>query len=329
MSYEGVMQVIPGQTAGEDLTAGRYLFCKKTAAGILKQATAGGICVGVLLDNAQSGDAASPVFAGVAKVIAGESLSIGAQVMSNSSGKAVAAASGATAASVESDDGPFVFAAADTLVLDIDNGGNETCTFDAAAGYQIDTTSYAVTDQDGLTCIITIDGGTAQTVTFSGAHTTAAKIIESINAQITGGSALASTTHVKVVSDTKGTGSSVSVAAGTGDLTWNAAVAGTGDVADISAVTAAEIKTVVEADTTGATVTVNADGSVTISSDTTGTSSEVDVKSGNCVAIMGLTVGAETGTASTAVAQGLVLEAAGGPNEVIPILLNLNQPVGA
>lgn len=328
MAYNGIMSVVPGQQAGEDLTAGQFYFMKKTAAGIVKNTTAGGVCVGVLLDNTQNGDAASVVSAGIAKVITGVSLSIGDQVMSSTTGKAILAAPTATAASVESNDGPFVFAPGDTLVLNIDNNGNETVTFAAAAGTQTDTTSYPVADQDGLTSVITIDGGTAQTVTFSGAHTTAAHIAASLNAALVGASVAVSGGHVKITSDKKGTGSTVSAAAGTGALTWAAAVGGTGDVANIAMVTAAEVKTVVEADTTGATVTVNADQSVTISSNTTGTASEVDVVSGNCVLKMGLTVAVENGTASTAVSQGVVLEASGGPNEVIPILLGLNVTVG-
>lgn len=328
MSYNGVMSVIPGQAAGEDLTAGQYLFMKKTSAGIVKNATAGGPCCGVLLDNTESGDAASVVFAGVAKVYAGASVAVGAQVMSNSAGKAITASTNATAASVESTDGPFVLAAGDTIVIDVDNVGNATATFDAAAGSETDTTSYPVADQDGLTEVFTIDGGTAQTVTFTGAHTTALQIAASINTQLVGASASGASGQVVVTSDTMGTGSSVAIGTGTCALTWAAATAGTGDAVNIAAVTAAEVKTVIDADTT-ATVTVNADGSFTIVSPTTGASSEIDIKSGLAVTKFGLTVSVETGTATSAVAQGYALEASGGPNEVIPILMNLNVGLGA
>jgi hypothetical protein len=324
MTYQGNLQVVPGQVAGEDLSSGIFKFVKKTTDGIVVAATAGERAIGVLLDNADSGYSCSPVYAGVAKVKAGASIAVGAKVMVGSNGVAVTHSGNATAASVESADGPFEFAAGDTLVLNIDAGGNETCTFAAAAGTQTDTTSYPVTDQDGLTSVITIDGGDAQTVTFSGAHTTAAQIAASLNIGLVGASAAVVGGQVKITSDSKGTGSTVSAAAGTGGLTWAAAVAGTGDAVDISAVTAAEVKTVVEADTTGATVTVNADGSVTITSDTTGTSSSVQVVSGNCVAKMGLTAETVTGTAANSVSQGTALEAAGGPNEIIPVLLSLN-----
>jgi hypothetical protein len=81
------------------------------------------------------------------------------------------------------------------------------------------------------------------------------------------------------------------------DLVWNSAVAGTGDVADINAVTAAEVETVIEADTT-ATVTVNGNGTFTILSPTTGASSELDFISGNALTPLGLSVETITGAAA-------------------------------
>lgn len=97
-----------------------------------------------------------------------------------------------------------------------------------------DTTSYPVTDQDGLTSIITIvDGGVgsaagAQTVTFSGAHTTAAAIAASMNAQLVGCSVAVVGGQVKITTDATGAGVTIAAAAGTGNLTWGTPVAGTG-----------------------------------------------------------------------------------------------------
>jgi hypothetical protein len=97
-----------------------------------------------------------------------------------------------------------------------------------------DTTTYPVTDQDGLTSIITIvDGGVgsaagAQTVTFSGAHTTAAQIAASMNAQLVGCSVAVVGGQVKITTDVTGAGVTIAAAAGTGNLTWDTPVAGTG-----------------------------------------------------------------------------------------------------
>ena len=118
-------------------------------------------------------------------------------------------------------------------------------------------------NQEGLTSIITLSGGlfdgVAQTVTFtatSGFVTELSQIVEQMNAQLDGCSVDASGGQVRVTHDGKGTGMDVAAAAGTGGLTWDASTAGTGDVVDIDAVTAAEVKTIVEADTTDLTVTV-------------------------------------------------------------------------
>ena len=95
-----------------------------------------------------------------------------------------------------------------------------------------DTTTYAVTDQDGLTSVITIVGDAsntgAQTVTFSGATTTALQVAAQINDQTTGLSAVVTTGQVVLTTDKVGAGVTISAAAGTGGLTWDTPTAGTG-----------------------------------------------------------------------------------------------------
>lgn len=101
-----------------------------------------------------------------------------------------------------------------------------------------DTTTYAVTDQDGLTSIVTLtDGsgeawdGVAQTVTFSGATTTALQVAAQMNDQLAGCSVVVTGGQVVITSDLTGSGITLAVAAGTGDLTWDTPVAGTGQSA--------------------------------------------------------------------------------------------------
>ena len=107
---------------------------------------------------------------------------------------------------------------------------DETLTFGAlVAGSITDTTTYAVTDQDGLTEKFSIDGGATQTVTFAGATTTALQVAAQINDGLVGASATVTGGQVVVTSDLTGDQSSVAiVAGGTGGLTWDTAVAGTG-----------------------------------------------------------------------------------------------------
>lgn len=99
-----------------------------------------------------------------------------------------------------------------------------------------DTTTYAVTDQDTKTEKVTItDGsggtwdGVEQTVTFAGAHTTAAAIAASMNDQLDGCSVAVVGGQVKITTDATGKSVTVAIGTGTADLTWDTPVAGTGE----------------------------------------------------------------------------------------------------
>lgn len=325
MAHEGNLQIVPGLTAGADLSSDQFKFGKISAGGVVLASVSGEPVDGVIQDKpAVAGRAVSLAYSGVTKVVAGAAVAKGARIQPNALGLAITGAAAPTAATKTGGIGPYVMAAADTLVVDVDNVGDATATWDAAAGYVEDTTTtYPCADQDGLTVICAIDGGAAQTVTFAGATTTLALILSQMNAQLIGASAVDNGSgQPRIVSDTKGTGSTVSDPTGTSLFTSasDAPVVGTGDAVNIAAVTATEVKTVVEADTT-AKVTVNADGSVTITSPTTGATSELDFKSGNALAILGLSVEVLYGAASGTHFAGKALEAATAPNDVISALL--------
>lgn len=95
-----------------------------------------------------------------------------------------------------------------------------------------DTTTYPVTDQDGLTFTVTITGDPdntgLQTVTFSGETTTAAGVAAQANAQLKGCSVAVVGTDVKITTDAVGSDISIATGAGTGAITWGSAVDGTG-----------------------------------------------------------------------------------------------------
>ncbi len=215
---------------------------------------------------------------------------------------------GAEAAEKVTTAAPFVLDAGDDIDLDVDNAGVAAATFAAAAGSVVDTTTYAVPDQDGLTVGFKVNGGVTQIITFSGVTTTRDSVRTQINAGLVGARAVDTGAQFEVISDTQGTGSSIEVVAGTSALTFAAATAGTGDVADIKAVTIAEFKLVVENDTT-AEVTDNGDGTATISSPTAGATSELDFQSGTALIALGLSVEVITGTAAGATFSTLKMEA--------------------
>jgi hypothetical protein len=324
MAYEGALQTLPGMIAAGDLSADQFKFMNIGASGAARNTVNGGFVDGVLQnDPSAAGRAATVAVGGVSKVVAGAAVAAGAKVMSDATGRAVTAASVATSATKTANAETYNFNPGDTMVIDVDNVGNATATFDAAAATITDTTTYAVTDQDTKTMTVTLTGGPydaiVQTVTFSGATTTAAAVAAGINAQVVGCSAAVVGGQVKLTHDNFGTDMDIATGAGTGDLTWAASVAGTGDVGNIDAVTATEFKTVVEADTT-ATVAV-ATGVPTISSPTTGITSELDFKSGNVLAKMGLSVEVITGSASDTMVRGKALEAASAAGDIITMSL--------
>jgi hypothetical protein len=326
MGFEADLKIIPGQTASGDLSAHQFKFVNVGASGVELAAVNGAQCDGVLQDKpSAAGRAASVAYMGTTKVKAGAVITKGQKLMSNALGLAVPATATtvSTAATKTASAATYNLNPADTIVLDVDNVGNATATWDAAAATITDTTAYAVADQDGLTMTITITGGeysgVVQTVTFVGATTTAALVASGINAQARGVQAAVVGGQVVLTTDGAGTGFAIATGAGTGALTWAAAVAGTGDAADINAVTAAELKTVIEADTT-ATVTITGTAPV-IDSPTTGTTSELDFISGNALTPMGLSVETIVGTSTAAQFRGKALEAASASGELIAMTL--------
>ena len=214
----------------------------------------------------------------------------------------VGASTGPTAAYKTGAVGPYGLTPSAHFDLDIDNAGSLPVTFTATAGYLVDTTGYACADLNGRTTILAIDGAN-QTITFSGVTTSAASVINQINAQIVGAYAVLSVANVKIVSDTKGLASSVAhVAGGTADailVFGGPAVAGGGNVQDITAVTADEVKTITNLVWAASTV-ANLDGSFTITSPSTGVvTSELDFSS--AITALGLAVEVIHGTAGTSV----------------------------
>ncbi len=202
--------------------------------------------------------------------------------------------------------GPYVFVPADTLVIDVDGGGDVTATFDAAAAAVTGSNTETFALADGQTLIFAVDGGAPQTATFNTAEfadigaATADEVAAVINAEITGIQATESGGAVVITSDKKGTGASIGALSGTASaaLGFSSGASGTGDVADIGAVTVAEIKTLVEADIPGLTVN-DVGGAVQIVSDTTGPSSTITV---NATSTADTKIGVDNATHSGAAA---------------------------
>jgi hypothetical protein len=93
MAYEEKIQLVSLEANG-DQSANQYKFMLLGASGIALNTVAGGPCVGVLQNKPAAGEVGAVAVGGVAKVLAGGVITRGANVQSNASGVAIAAASG-------------------------------------------------------------------------------------------------------------------------------------------------------------------------------------------------------------------------------------------
>lgn len=203
-------------------------------------------------------------------------------------------ASGApTQGLIQSNVQPFDLEPGDTLDIKIDGGGTQSFTFAATAAQRTTANNQPYTLANGQTFKIAIDGGSTFTKTFATgefaniAAATAQEVVNALNAFFSSNSinaiASVSGSAVKVQSNRRGTGSIVNIDAtstsvGASPLLQftTGAIAGTGDASNIDAVTAAEVVTKLAA-LTGSVASVVGGNKVQIASNTTGTSSSVQV----------------------------------------------------
>lgn len=203
---------------------------------------------------------------------------------------------------------PFAMTDGDTLQVDVDGGGAATATFNAGAAVATGSNTETFALADGQTLEFQVNGGALQTVTFNTAEfvaigtATAAEVAAVINAEAAGISAADVGGAVVITTDLVGTGAGLTSFGGTAAaaLGFAAPAAGTGNVADISAVTAAEVKAVVQAAVPG--MSVAASGSVTLTSDTTGPTSSIQVPAASTLdTVLGLDNATYSGTTGAAV----------------------------
>lgn len=200
------------------------------------------------------------------------------------------AAASATAAYVEGNVGPYELADGDTIAWKGDQGSTQTATFNGAAvTIPSDTGPFVLAN--GQTLTFKVNQGSLKTKTFNTgefsniAAATAAEVRASLNAFFAanqlGAVAEVNADAVEVSTVRAGTGAYLEFVGGTalsalGFTTGE--IQGTGNVADIAAVTAAEVETVIDAAITSGEASVVA-GKPRISSLTTGLSSYAQVLS--------------------------------------------------
>jgi hypothetical protein len=229
------------------------------------------------------------------------------------------AATVASAGSVTAGDvAPFALSPGQTLVVSVNGGGNQTATFNATAASKtsVGTAPFDLANNDVLNLSINgtaVPGGvTFQTGSFvSIAAATALEVCAVINARFDtlGIPAVAtpSTGAIEITTTQMGEGASVQITAGgaqaSGKLNFATSIAnGTGNVQNIANVTVAEVISVVGAALVSPAATVtNSGGAPTITSNTTGGSSSVQVMSSSTA--VGLAFDNAPHTGSTGAAQ--------------------------
>lgn len=206
--------------------------------------------------------------------------------------------------------GPFALTSGDTLVITRDAVTTpSTATFTGTAAALTSTGTGPFTLANNQTLLLRIDGGAIQTITFTIAQfvnitaATEAEVQSVINSTLSGASASQSTEGALVLtSGSQGLGSSIEITGGTAATALGLSTGtttGTGNVVDISAVTIAEVKTIVQAAVTGVTV-ANSNGFVRIAAATVGPAGALQVQAASTAADeLGLDTLAHTGSTGT------------------------------
>lgn len=181
--------------------------------------------------------------------------------------------------------GPFALVSGDDLDVDIDAGGPATATFTAAAAARTAGPAAPYALANGQTLTVNVNGTGVQTVTFLTGefvditNATAAEVAAVLAAKLSGVTIDLNGGKPRITTDRKGTSASLDVTGGTANAALGfttGVLNGTGNVANIDAVSVAEIKTIVELAVAGCTVT-DVGGKVRITSNATGTGSKVQV----------------------------------------------------
>lgn len=222
--------------------------------------------------------------------------------------KTLTTAGAASSGSITGTGGPWVLAAGDTFTGAVDGGGGATKTVTATPATKTGSSATYGAGAGGDSVTITITGvlgGAAQVIDLSGAAATQASYLNEINSQLVGGYADDAAGEIVIVTDQKGSGAAASItafggaaAAKTGLSAGAFTNAGPNNVANVAAVTAAELAAILAF--SGATTT-NTSTTVTVTSNTTGTGSSFQFTGGTGVAkVTGFDTALHSGAASTA-----------------------------
>lgn len=212
--------------------------------------------------------------------------------------------------------GPFRLANGDRLA--ISEGGNpeDVILFEGSAASVQASGAGPFALLDGMTLTVMLEDEVIQTIIFNAADfvdigsAASAEVVAAVNAQLTGGKALAEPGGPAIASDVEGLASRVQITGGTANDVLGfgtGIVQGTGNVQRLRAVTVDEIKALVEAAVPEVIVAAEAGGELAVSAVAAGASSSLQVGASTAPAFgldTNLHEGSDTGTAAVLRVEG-------------------------
>lgn len=176
----------------------------------------------------------------------------------------------------------------EVLSVDISGQSNQNFTFSGTQAV-LNGSGYTGAGLNGLTLQIQFSGYDGATITFSGLSDPAPiqEVVDFIQSRIRGGSVEAVGGDLRFKADQYGSGSSVVILGGTGLVPLGLVVggaAGSGNVANVNAVTAQEVVNIINASITGGVAEVTTNGGVLIRTLAYGNLATIQVNAANTTA---------------------------------------------
>lgn len=238
--------------------------------------------------------------------------------------------------------GPFQLAVGQTLSITTDIGGPTPSDAVAAAVATAAGSGEAFASLvSGDSFGVKIDGGPQVTVTFSAADTTVAAVVARINAALGYVAAVDNATEVDISGIVAGTSGSVELIETTAGVLAKlghsaGTTAGTGNVGNVNAVTAAEVVAIVNGTAALVALQVDAsldgDGNLRICNDVAASVSTLLIAAGTMATALGLTTGSTVTPASHAggtIPAGTRLRASGTPGAEWVTMQTLDVPAAS
>ncbi len=201
---------------------------------------------------------------------------------------------------------PFALNDGDLIRLAVNGGADVDAAFNGTPALVDAATAEPYALGDGMTLTVRVDSGVEQTIAFSSAdfsditNASAVEVAAAITAVLTTGQATAPGGVARISSELEGTASRVEITGGTANAVLQfptAPAAGTGNVANLAAVTITEVQAVVEGAIPGVQVAAGVGDVLELRTVATGASASIQSRAATAAAF-GLDTDPHVGSAS-------------------------------